>query len=93
MLDEDIKKIVDSIEIKRESFIDNGKGVLITLNEDAVLKRYGIDVTNYSNIKSLLFKVEEILNDSYDMSNDDFEELDLVASTIAERNYYHYTNK
>ena len=93
MNDADIKKIVDTIEINNNHFINNGKGVFITTKEESVLKRYGIDANNYSNIKSLLFKVEEVLSNSYELTDDDFEELDLVANSIAERNYYHYTNK
>lgn len=93
MNDADIKKIVDTIELNNNHFINNSKGVFITIKEESVLKRYGIDVDNYNNIKSLLFKVEEVLSNSYDLTDDDFEELDLVANSIAERNYYHYTNK
>ena len=51
-------------------------------------KRYEIDYNNYSSISSLIFDIESILNETYEL--DDLEE---VSKRLAELNYYNNTNK
>jgi len=65
----------------------NYNGIYLTDNEVNVLKSNGFDINKYSNIKELMFDLEEELEES------DNDELDMVLSSIAEFNYYHNTNK
>ena len=59
----------------------------LTNKEIEVLKKYNI---NYNtDIKSLMFEIDEILNDSYD----EYLDLEEVLDSISEFNYYHNTNK
>ena len=53
-----------------------------------ILEKYEINYLNYSNMKELLFDLEEILNNNY--VDNDLEELSIK---LAEYNYYFRTNK
>lgn len=52
-----------------------------------VLRRYNIDYENYPSLKSLLYDIDDILEEEND------EELEQVADEIQEIIYYYYTNK
>lgn len=54
-----------------------------------VLSRYDIFPSDYLDMNSLLFAIENVLVSS----TDDFDELSMVADQIAEFNYYHFTSK
>ena len=54
-----------------------------------VLKRYNLDYHDFSDMKSLLFMIEDIL----EQSPEELEDLDKVADQISEFNYYNLTNK
>ena len=53
-----------------------------------VLKRYDIDYKKYISLNSLIFEIEEILNEEVDASD-----LEEVSSRLSELNYYNNTNK
>lgn len=72
----------DNIILKRR---DNN--FLLSDYQISVLNRVGIDFNKYSNIRDLLFDVEELLNEIYD------DELDLVSNQLSEFIYYNDTNK
>ncbi len=65
----------------------NYNGIYLTDSEVNILKINGFDINKYSNIKELMFDLEEEIEES------DNDELDMVLSSIAEFNYYHNTNK
>lgn len=65
----------------------NYNGIYLTDNEVNILKNNGFDVNKYSNVKELMFDLEEALEEN---END---ELDMILSSIVEFNYYHNTNK
>lgn len=54
-----------------------------------VLKRYNLDYHDFSDMKSLLFMIEDIL----EQSPEELEDLATVADQISEFNYYNLTNK
>lgn len=62
-------------------------GLLLSDYQIEVLSRNHIDYTKYTNTSSLLFEIEEYLNEE---END---ELDEVSRQIAEMHYYNETNK
>ena len=65
------------------------KGVkTISDNQIEVLKRYDIDYKKYISLNSLIFEIEEILNEEVDASD-----LEEVSSRLSELNYYNNTNK
>ena len=65
-----------------------GNGIYLSDNQIKVLKRYNIDYNIYASLSSLIFDIEEILNEEVDV-----EDLEEVSIKLAEINYYNYTNK
>lgn len=71
----------DMFLVRREN------GLKLSNYQVSVMKQNDINYLNYSNYKSLLFEIEEILNNDYN------EELDIVSNQISELVYYNNTNK
>ena len=82
----DYDKIIDiNFDNKMHKVRDNG--LLLSDEKIEILNRYDIDYLKYNNISSLIYDLEEILNEEYN------EELDKVSGELAEFNYYNNTNK
>ena len=76
-----------------EEFLIKTKNNLLTSQKDKeTLKYYGIDVDNYKTLNELLYAIDNIL-DNEDLDSDEEEELDYIANTLQERNYYLNFNK
>lgn len=82
MIDEVIKETHDSLKLNKIN--DN---LYLTNKEIEVLEKYEIEY--HTSIDLLMFKLDEILNDS----DGDLTDLEDVSNSIAEFNYYHNTNK
>lgn len=67
--------------------------ILIQESEINTLKRYGIIVDKCGSIDEVLFLIDNFLNDAYDLTDEEYEELDYVASNLMERKYYMETKK
>lgn len=76
-------------DVKRSFLKDIGNGIFLKDEEENILKKYHIDYQNCKDIKELIFKIEDYLNDSYEEIND----LENLSSRLQEFNYYHNTNK
>lgn len=63
-------------------------GIYLSKNDIKILDKYEIDYLNYSNIRELLFIIEDIINNNY--VDPDLEDL-LIK--LSEYNYYFNTNK
>ena len=87
-MNNDIDNFISNI-INDNSYQDIGNGIMLTNREIEVLKRYDIDYKNSNNLKELIFKIEDILNDTDIV----FEDLEEVQMSISERDYYENTNK
>lgn len=61
--------------------------IYLSDNDILLLKKYDINYMKYNSIKSLIFDIEEILNEEED------NELEALEEKLAELNYYNYTNK
>jgi len=85
----DIEKELSNVDFNSNSFQNVGNNLMLTNKEIDVLNRYNINYSNCHSLKEILFEIEEVLNDM-DIVD---EELDLVSSSIAERDYYQNTNK
>ena len=59
-------------------------------NDAEILKKYGFSIDNYTNLSSLIFDIQDYLDDNYDLELDDLEKL---AISLSEMNYYQNTNK
>ncbi len=82
MLDDIVNKSHNDLKLNKI----NDK-LYLTNKEIDVLEKYDIDY--HTSIDMLMFKIDEILNDSTGELND----LEEVSSSISEFNYYHNVNK
>lgn len=64
----------------------------IYLNQEDIntLKQYDFDINRYTSIKTLIFDIEDYINNNSDIDLDD---LELVAVKLSEENYYQNFNK
>lgn len=85
-----IDEIVSNLDFKSLELVNLDNGLSLTNYEIDVLNRYDIDYKNCSSLKEILYLIEDFFN--YD-DVADYEELDSVSSSIAERDYYQNTNK
>lgn len=86
----DIESLVSGLDFSTNHLVDCGNGLMLTNGEIDVLKRFGIDFKKCSSLKQIICEIEEVFNTT---DSDDLEDLDYIASTIAERDYYQNTNK
>jgi len=87
-------KEIDINELTKEVYDDKsmlkmrGNGIYLSDNDIEVLRRYSIDYKRYNSLDSLIFDIEEILNEETDL-----DDLEQVSSKLSELNYYNNTNK
>lgn len=86
MTTEEIKKLTDNIDYTK-NFLKDYNGLLLTEEQVATLKKYGINYEECGSMAELLYIIDEVLEES------DSYELELIAEILQERNYYEYTNK
>ena len=67
-----------------------GKNILINDYEVSILLKYNIDATKCNSFDEVLLLVDRVDDN---LSDEEYDELDYVASTLAERKYYMETNK
>ena len=65
-----------------------GNGIYLSDKEVDILHKYDIDYRNFTSLSSLIFEIEEILNE-----NSDLDDLELLSKKLSELNYYNNTNK
>ena len=67
-----------------------GKNILINDYEKSILLKYNIDVTKCASIDEVLLLVDRL---EIDLDDEEYDELDYVASSLAVRKYYMEPNK
>lgn len=88
--DVSIEKLVESTQPRKDLMKYHSNNVYLSENQIEILTKYGFSYQNYSNLKSLIFDIEEYLNENYDQ---EIEDLENVVNNLSEFNYYHNTNK
>lgn len=83
----DVEKAIEFANYDNQLLKRRENNMLLSDYQIDVLKRNGLDYLNYGSIQSLLFDIEEILNEEYE------DELDLVSIQLAEFIYYRDTKK
>ena len=86
--DVDLNKLINNVYDDKNMIKMRGNGIYLSDNQIEVLKRYDIDYKKYISLNSLIFDIEEILNEEVDASD-----LEEVSSRLSELNYYNNTNK
>ncbi len=84
----DIDSLTKDVYNDKSMIKMRGNGIYLSDNQIEVLKRYDIDYKKYVSLNSLIFEIEEILNEEVDASD-----LEEVSSRLSELNYYNNTNK
>lgn len=84
----DINKLVDEVYSDKTMMKQRGNGIYLSDNDIEVLNRYNINYLNYSSLNSLIFNIEQILNEETDLND-----LEEVSRKLSELNYYNNTNK
>ena len=77
---------------KDNNLVKLSNGIVLENKNIEILEKYDINPNSYSSLNELIFSIQNILN-TYDLQDDEYDELDLVCSSLAEKNYYLYTNK
>ena len=84
----DIDSLTKDVYNDKSMIKMRGNGIYLSDNQIEVLKRYDIDYKKYISLNSLIFEIEEILNEEVDASD-----LEEVSSRLSELNYDNNTNK
>jgi hypothetical protein len=85
-----VDDLLKDVDLEKDMLKDYGNGMLLTENYVEILNRYDIDYKKYSDLNSLIYEIEECLNDSYGLDVDD---LEWLATELSERNYYQNIRK
>ena len=67
--------------------VERENGMFLSNNQVKTLKKNNIDYNNYDNLESLIFELNNVINEVDD------EELESLAIDLAEFNYYNNQNK
>ena len=78
----------DEIMGGEKSFLKRREnGLMLSDNDIEILKRNDINYLDFSSLESLIFKIQESLEEMDD------DELENLSMKLGEYNYYNYTNK
>lgn len=70
---------------------DNGNGLMLNDYEIDVLTRYNFDYKKYNSLSSLIFDIDNYINEEGECT--DILELEDVLDSLSERHYYNEVNK
>lgn len=82
-----VDSLIKELNIESDYMKRRSNGLYLSDNQIEILRKYDIHYEKYTNLNSLIFEIEEILNEQ------ELEDLEEVSSKLAELNYYNNTNK
>ncbi|MBQ6687175.1 MAG: hypothetical protein IJN03_01470 [Bacilli bacterium] len=82
----DLDKLINNA-INDNSLVKINSNIYLTKYQIAILDRFHIEYNNCSDIKEILFLIDEYLESEYE------EELDELAKNLQEFSYYNFTHK
>lgn len=83
-------KIIDIEDIENNHMLKQIGNIFLTGYQIELLNKYSIKPENCNSLKELMVAIDTILPE---LDDEEYDELDSVYQTIAERNYYENTNK
>ena len=86
-----ISELGITIDIEKTSLKQRKNGLLLSDYQVEVLKRHNINFENYTNLNSLIFKIEEYIEEVENYI--DITDIDDLSKELSEQNYYQNTNK
>lgn len=85
----DVDQLVEDLNIKNDFYTYRNNDIILSNNQINILIRNKINYKKYYNLSSLIFDIEDIINDDEDYDI----ELDNLLEVLAEINYYKNTKK
>lgn len=82
-----VKDAMELTNVKQDFLKRRENALLLSDYQVDVLKQNGIDYRKYSNLSSLLFELEEVLNEEENT------ELEEISKQLSEMYYYNEVNK
>lgn len=82
-----VKDAMELTNVKQDFLKRRENGLLLSDYQVNVLKQNGIDYRKYSNLSSLLFELEEVLNEEENT------ELEEISKQLSEMYYYNEVHK
>lgn len=79
---------LEDFDIPRDFYKERNHGLMLKDSQIEILNRYQIEYQNYFDLASLLFEIEQCLNE---MPNAD--DLEMVSEQLSEIYYYQETRK
>lgn len=79
-----IDELVKDLDVEIHDFYN---GIYLTKKQAQILKEYGFDYNKYTDMKSLIFDINNYLEEVED------EQLENILYELSEFDYYHNTNK
>ena len=87
------------MEEEIKTIVENNKLILLKDNlyvrswHKETLRKYDLNIDNCNTLEDLLFLIDNLINTSDDLEEDELDKLDKIAGELAEMNYYNNTNK
>ena len=69
------------------------KNKLVKTKNGLLIRDYIIDVLTYSSYDEILFKINDFINNTPDLLDEEYDEISAISNELAEIKYYNYTNK
>lgn len=85
--DVNIEQLLEELNIDHDFYLKRKNGLTLKDSQIEILEKYHIFYQNYSSLSSLLFAIEDCLNEI------EAEDLEKVSEELSEFHYYHETNK
>lgn len=83
-----IDTLIDDLNIEHDFYIKRKNGIMLKDSQIKTLERYHIFYGQFNDLSSLLFEIEEALNEMPEA-----DDLEKVSEELAELHYYNETNK
>lgn len=89
---ESLDNLVNEVTLKNK-LISTKHGLLIKEYYVSTLSKYGININELTTYDDALFLINNFVNNCDDLTDDEYEELDQIATELQETKYYQNTNK
>lgn len=90
-IDSLISELGITLDIESRKLKLRKNGLLLSDDQIEILKRHNINYENYNNLSSLIFKIEEYIEEVGNYM--DITDIDELSKQLSEQNYYQNTNK
>lgn len=86
--DYSVDELLENIDIEKTMLKRQKNGLLLSDQNISILNKYKVEFNDCMNLKMLIFKIEDVINN--EEVDSDLEEL---SKTLSERDYYCNTKK